>query len=115
MGKRAALTDFTAKKGGAVPSAVEAIIPANTGPSGLYDAPTHGSERAGQTIATPTDASMRQPRTKLPPRVSMVVRLSPEAHRQLRQLALDESVTAHDLLLEGVRDMFAKRRLPPVV
>jgi hypothetical protein len=47
-------------------------------------------------------------------RRGQTLRLSVAAWKQLKQLALDEEKTAHDLLLEAVNLLFTDRRLPPV-
>ncbi|HEX4077920.1 MAG TPA: ribbon-helix-helix domain-containing protein [Rhizomicrobium sp.] len=40
--------------------------------------------------------------------------LDPEAHRLLRQLALDSDSTVEALLQEAVRDLFTKHGKPPI-
>jgi antitoxin-like ribbon-helix-helix protein len=40
--------------------------------------------------------------------------LDPEAHRLLRQLALDRDSTVESLLQEAVRDLFTKHGKPPI-
>lgn len=42
------------------------------------------------------------------------LRLNLDAWRQLRYMAFDNDVTAHDLLLEAVNDLFKKYGKPPV-
>lgn len=41
--------------------------------------------------------------------------LNPESHKLLRQLALDNGTTVEALLLEAIRDLFAKHGKPPIV
>ena len=40
--------------------------------------------------------------------------LNPESHKLLRQLALDNGTTVEALLLEAIRDLFAKHGKPPI-
>ena len=42
-------------------------------------------------------------------RKGLTLRLNPAAWRQLRQLALDDEVPAHELLIEALNDFFEKR------
>jgi hypothetical protein len=44
----------------------------------------------------------------------VTVPLDPEAHRLLRQLALDNDTTVEALLQEAVRDLFTKNGKPPI-
>ena len=47
-------------------------------------------------------------------RRGQTLRLSVEAWKQLKRLAVDEERTSHDLLLEAVNRLFQDRGLPPV-
>ena len=47
-------------------------------------------------------------------RKGLIVRLNVQAWKQLKQIALDEGVPAHDLLLEGVNAVFERRGKPPI-
>lgn len=47
--------------------------------------------------------------TTVAPRKGLTLRLNPAAWRQLRQLALDDERSAHDLLIEALNDLFEKR------
>lgn len=47
--------------------------------------------------------------TTVAPRKGLTLRLNPAAWRQLRQLALDDERSAHDLLVEALNDLFEKR------
>ncbi len=40
--------------------------------------------------------------------------LDPAAHKQLRQLALDQDTTTESLLVEAIRDLFTKYGKPPI-
>lgn len=44
----------------------------------------------------------------------VTVPLDPEAHKLLRLLAIEHNTTAEALLLEAVRDLFAKYGKPPI-
>jgi hypothetical protein len=46
-------------------------------------------------------------------RKGLTLRLNRAAWRQLRQLALDDERSAHDLLIEALNDFFKKRGKPP--
>ena len=45
-------------------------------------------------------------------RKGLTMRLNHAAWRQLRQLALDDERSAHDLLIEALNDYFEKRNKP---
>jgi hypothetical protein len=47
-------------------------------------------------------------------RKGQTLRLRPDAWKQLKVLAMDESKTSHDLALEGINLVFEKRGLPPI-
>ena len=55
---------------------------------------------------------MRAPTSDTAPRKGLTLRLNRSAWRQLRQLALDDERSAHDLLIEALNDYFAKRGKP---
>ena len=55
-------------------------------------------------------AGARTPSSKQ--RKGLTLRLSHAAWRQLRQLALDDERSAHDLLIEALNDYFEKRGKP---
>ncbi len=42
------------------------------------------------------------------------LRLNLEAHKQLKHLAVDLDCSLHDLLLEGVNEVFRKNRKRPI-
>lgn len=44
----------------------------------------------------------------------VTVPLDPEAHKLLRLLAIEHSTTAEALLLQAIRDLFAKYDKPPI-
>jgi hypothetical protein len=48
------------------------------------------------------------------PRKGLTLRLNRAAWRQLRQLALDDERSAHDLLIDALNDYFTKREKPPI-
>jgi antitoxin-like ribbon-helix-helix protein len=54
------------------------------------------------------------PEADIIPRKGLTLRLNPTAWRQLRQLAFDDELPAHDLLIEALNDYFKKRGKPPV-
>ena len=69
------------------------------------------------TTAKPGGApppSAAEPAAKANDRRGQTIRLSPEAWRQLKLLALDDRKPAHDLLLDAIGDYFVKRGLPPL-
>lgn len=84
MGKRATLASLTHKKPAAEPAA---LAPA----AAPAPAKAEGEARKG-----------------------LIVRLNVEAWKQLKRLALEEEVSAHDLLIEGVNAVFEKRGKPPI-
>ena len=45
---------------------------------------------------------------------ALSLRLSPEAWRQLKHLAIDQETSAHSLLLEGVNEVFKKHGKKPI-
>jgi hypothetical protein len=47
-------------------------------------------------------------------RKGVTIRLSPDAWRQLKFLAVEEGRPAHELLIEGVNTVFAKRGKPTI-
>lgn len=47
-------------------------------------------------------------------RKGQTIRLSVDAWRQLKTLAMERECHAHDLLIEGVNMVFKKYNLPPV-
>lgn len=47
-------------------------------------------------------------------RRGQTLRLSVEAWRQLKRLAVDQDKPAHDLLVEAVNSLFSKHGLPPI-
>ena len=47
-------------------------------------------------------------------RRGQTLRLSPDAWRQLKLLTIEQERTAHDLLLEAVRDLFEKYGKKPL-
>ncbi len=47
-------------------------------------------------------------------RRGQTLRLSVEAWRQLKRLAVDHDKPAHDLLVQAVNDLFRKNGLPPI-
>lgn len=48
------------------------------------------------------------------PRKGLTLRLNHAAWRQLRQLALDDECSAHDLLIDALNDYFKKRGKPEI-
>jgi hypothetical protein len=91
MSKRGSLSDFAAKK-----------------PAADLPAPVPGDK--------PDDVA---PREKAK-RISIAIRLNPQAWRQLHQLTLelgeqrDTRLHQHDLLIEALNDLFTKYRKPPI-
>ena len=47
-------------------------------------------------------------------RKGQTLRLTPDAWRQLKKLAMDKEVTSHAMLIEAVNDLFRKNDLPPI-
>ena len=45
---------------------------------------------------------------------ALSLRLSPEAWRQLKYLAIDQDTSAHSLLLDGVNEVFKKHGKKPI-
>ncbi len=45
---------------------------------------------------------------------ALSLRLSPEAWRQLKHLAIDQESSAHSLLLDGVNEVFKKHGKKPI-
>jgi hypothetical protein len=88
MGKRASLTDFTARKS---PAGDPPSSPPEPAPPAAVPERLKAAERRAQTL-----------------------RLTPAAWRQLKQLALDHGKPAHDLLVEAVNDLFRKNDKPPI-
>jgi hypothetical protein len=90
MMKRGSLAGFASKKDPApTPATAEpaevAVPSASTAPVPTAD------KRRGQTL-----------------------RLSVEAWRQLKRLAVEQDKPAHDLLVEAVNALFSKHNLPPI-
>ena len=90
MAKRASLSDFTARK-------------PNTEP-----APPAAPDQAA--VMRPVG----RPKAHAEERRGIILRLARPAHRQLRQMALDEDSTVNTLLVEAVNDLFRKRGKPPL-
>ncbi len=88
MMKRASLAGFAAKKD--PPAPVAAVDPASTDAAPAIDGAAP-DRRRGQTL-----------------------RLSTEAWRQLKRLAVEEDKPAHDLLVQAVNALFMKHGLPPI-
>ncbi len=88
MTKRASLAGFAAKKD--PPTAAAAAEPTSTDMTHAAD-PAGPDRRRGQTL-----------------------RLSTEAWRQLKRLAVEEDKPAHDLLVQAVNALFVKHGLPPI-
>jgi hypothetical protein len=44
----------------------------------------------------------------------MTLRLSPDAWKQLKIMAVDEGCVAHDLLIEALNDLFVKKGKKPI-
>ncbi len=86
MMKRASLAGFAAKK----EPPVAAVEPASTDAVTAADA-VAPDRRRGQTL-----------------------RLSTEAWRQLKRLAVEQDKPAHDLLVQAVNALFVKHGLPPI-
>jgi hypothetical protein len=75
---------------------------------------TLGNLVAQKPGTTPPDSQLV---ATMPPRENLIgqtLRLNPVAHKQLRQLALDENKKAHDLLIEAVNGLFSARGKPPI-
>ena len=89
MMKRASLAGFAAKKD--PPASVTATEPTSTDAAPAADAAAAPERRRGQTL-----------------------RLSTEAWRQLKRLAVEEDKPAHDLLVQAVNALFLKHGLPPI-
>ena len=87
MMKRASLAGFAAKK--EPPASVAAAEPTST--DAAPAAAAAPDRRRGQTL-----------------------RLSIEAWRQLKRLAVEQDKPAHDLLVQAVNALFVKHDLPPI-
>ena len=88
MMKRASLAGFAAKKEPPAPIAAADTVPVMAVPADDAVAP---DRRRGQTL-----------------------RLSTEAWRQLKRLAVEQDKPAHDLLVQAVNALFVKHGLPPI-
>lgn len=88
MMKRASLAGFAAKKEPPTPVTTADTVPATVVPP---EDTAAGDRRRGQTL-----------------------RLSTEAWRQLKRLAVEQDKPAHDLLLQAVNALFVKHDLPPI-
>ena len=89
MVKRGSLAGFASRKEPASPAAVAEALATSEAPiTGHAPSP---DRRRGQTL-----------------------RLSIEAWRQLKRLAVEEDKPAHDLLVEAVNALFTKHNLPPI-
>ena len=88
MMKRASLAGFAAKKEPPASVVLADVAPAAAAPAKEVVAP---DRRRGQTL-----------------------RLSTEAWRQLKRLAVEEDKPAHDLLVQAVNALFVKHGLPPI-
>lgn len=64
--------------------------------------------------ATKPNTSKPEPTAHVTKPKGQTLRLSVEAWKQLKRLAVDEERTSHDLLLEAVNRLFQNRGLPPV-
>ena len=62
----------------------------------------------------PAPIAEREDRPPATERRGQTLRLSPPAWSQLKHLAVDLGVPAHDLLLEAVNDLFRKHGKPPI-
>ena len=89
MVKRGSLAGFASRKEAASPAAAVEPSPTSEVPV-VRDAPVP-DRRRGQTL-----------------------RLSVEAWRQLKRLAVEEDKPAHDLLVEAVNALFVRHNLPPI-
>lgn len=65
-----------------------------------------GMQQAEQPAATPS--------TSKDQRKGQTLRLSPEAWKQLKLIALERETTAHALLIEAVNDLFRKHGKKPI-
>ncbi len=50
---------------------------------------------------------------KMPEKVQVAFRMSPDAHKELRRMAIDEGTTVNDLLLQGINVLRANKGLRP--
>lgn len=51
--------------------------------------------------------------TKLSEKVQVAFRMSPDAHKELRRMAIDEGTTVNELLLQGINSLRTKKGLRP--
>ena len=65
------------------------------------------SQKEGSAEDQSAPARAKQPSEK-EKRRGQTLRLSPAAWRQLKLMTIEQERTAHDLLLEAVRDLFEK-------
>lgn len=62
-------------------------------------------------------ASKVRPEGTTPPRVEIkqvLIRVSAEAHKQLKFMAVDEGTELQALMIEAMNDLFIKRGKPPI-
>ena len=82
-------------------------------------APTGNGEASQQdgVIASHQDSSATgpaAPRPAVEKRKGQTLRLTRDAWKQLKLLAIEHDRTAHDLLIEAVNDLFRKHGRPPI-
>jgi hypothetical protein len=85
---------------------------------------TQSVEQAARPNSVEPEPTVAEEPTKVTPagyraatrvgKKKVTVPLEPEAHKSLRLLAIDKNTTAEALLLEAVRDLFAKYGRPPI-
>ena len=72
---------------------------------------TTEKQRSAENQAAPAAAKQQSNKAK---RRGQTLRLTPDAWRQLKLMTIEQERTAHDLLLEAVRDLFQKYDKPPL-
>ena len=72
------------------------------------------AKKPAATVSPTPDEVLSGPKRAGDDRRGQTIRLSPDAWAQLKILAVQEKKTSHDLLIEGVNDVFRKRNLSPI-
>jgi hypothetical protein len=69
---------------------------------------------ATKPTAVPTVEARQATEEDTPGRRGMTLRLHPDAWKQLKFAAVEQGVSAHEVLLQALNDWFAKHGKPPI-
>jgi hypothetical protein len=71
-------------------------------------------EESDVLIANNQTVESSKKQIKTSDKKGMTLRLSPDAWKQLKIMAVDEGCVAHDLLIESLNDLFVKKGKKPI-